>query len=229
MKKIGFFIITGLMLVSAAKAQQLSQVNFSNATTLSYFTFIIDGNLHIRISDDGRILEWGTEQQSIRNSNYYSPQLQPYPGRLAYYGKEADSVSVGKVKTIGSAEISYYGKGELPFRIGKIRSINSQLFDYFNTADNKALTGKIKNMSILSLDFYPSYENVGFAGKLKSVGGTAITYYSSFDDKLIKGKIKAIGSNSYNWYTSFDLPGYGGGLKSGLLRLSVNGVLYVIQ
>ena len=229
MKKNGFFILIGLILTLTANAQQLSQVNFSNATTLSYFTFIIDGNLHIRISDDGRVLEWGTEQQSIRNSNYYSPQLQPYPGRLAYYGKEADPVSVGKIKTIGSAEISYYGKGELPFRIGKIRSINSQRFDYFSPTDNKALSGKIKAMGILSLDFYPSYENEGFAGKLKSVGGTAITYYSSFDDKLIKGKIKSIGSNNYTWYTSFDRPGFGGSLKSGLLRLNVNAVQYVVQ
>ncbi len=229
MKKIGIFIFTGLMLVLAANAQQLSQVNFSNATTLSYFTFIIDGNIHIRISEDGRVMEWGTEQQSLRNSNYYSPQLQPYPGRLAYYGKDADSVSIGKVKTIGSAEISYYGKGELPYRIGKIRSINSQRFDFFSPSDNKALTGKIKTMGTLSLEFYPSYENVGFAGKLKSVGGTAITYHSSFDDRLIKGKLKSIGSNNYAWYTSLDRPGLGGGIKSGLMRLNVSGVLYVTQ
>ncbi len=227
--KQNVFVVIGLIVVLAANAQQLSQVNFANATTLSYFTFIIDGNIHIRISEDGRVMEWGTEQQSIRNSNYYSPQLQPYPGRLAYYGKEADSMSVGKVKTIGSAEISYYGKGELPFRIGKIRSINSQRFDYFSPTDNKALTGKIKSIGPLSLDFYPSYENVGFAGKLKAVGGTALTYYSSFDDRFIRGKLKSIGGISYVWYTSFDQPGFGGGIKTGLLRLNVNGILFVVQ
>lgn len=229
MKKKWAFIFLGLIVTLAGKAQQLSQVNFSGGSSFSYFTFIIDGNLHIRISEDGRVIEWGTEQQSLRNINYYSPQLQPYPGRLAYYGKDADSMAVGKVKTIGSAEISYYGKGELPYKIGKIRSINSQRFDYFSNFDNKSLAGKIKTMGIVSVDYFSSYENEAYAGKLKLVGGSPISYYSSFDDKYIKGKLKSIGSNNFVWYTSFDLPGYGGGLKSGLLRQSINSIVYVIQ
>ena len=225
------FFISGLCftLGMAAGAQQLAQVNFSGASHFSYFSFVTDRNILIRISDDGRILEFGTEEQSLRNSNYYSPNLQPYPGRVAFYGPESDSAARGKVKSIGSAEISYYGTGSMPFKMGKIRSVGSQQFDYFADFDNKALQGKVKSMGMISIDYYSSYENEAYKGKLKLVGNSAITYYSSFDDKFIRGKIKSIGGFNFSWYTSFDIPGYGGGLKSGLMRQTVNSVMYVLQ
>ncbi|MES2773740.1 MAG: hypothetical protein V4722_06125 [Bacteroidota bacterium] len=227
MKKISLSILF-LAMVIAVGAQQLAQVNFSGATQFSYFSFITDGNVLIRVSDDGRVLEWGTEEQSLRNSNYYSPKLQPYPGRVAFYGQEADSAARGKVKTIGSSEITYYGAGSMPFKMGKIRSVGSQQFDYFSNFDNKALQGKVKTMGMLQVDYYGAYENEAFKGKIKLIGNSPITYYSSFDDKLIKGKIKTIGGTTYSWYTSFDRPGYGGGLKSGQMRQAVNGITYVL-
>jgi len=159
-----------MALYISSVAQQLSQVNFSGATNFSYFSFVTDRNVLIRISDDGRVLEFGTEDQSLRNNNYYSPTLQPYPGQVAFYGTEADSAARGKVKTIGSAEINYYGAGSLPFKMGKISSVGSQQFQYFSNFDNKALQGKVKSMGIISVDYYSAYENEAFKGKIKLLG-----------------------------------------------------------
>lgn len=213
----------------SSKAQELSQVAFSGGTTLNYLSLLTDGDVQIRISTDGSIREWGTEVSSYRNNNYYSPKLQPYPGRVEYYGPEADSIARGRVKSIGSAYIMYYGAYEAPYKVGKIRSIGSLQFDYYSNFDNKALQGKIKFIGGLMLDYYSSFENEALVGKLKSVGSTTISYYSSFDDRLIRGKIKSIGSYPYEWYTSVDKVGYGGGLKSGLFRQNIGNVTYILQ
>ncbi|MEO7310460.1 MAG: hypothetical protein ABIX01_08690 [Chitinophagaceae bacterium] len=227
MKKIAMlvlFVVCGI----CTHAQQLSQVTFSGASTLTYFSFVTDGNVLIRISSDGKVMEWGTEEQSLRIPNYYAPKLLGYPGRVDYYGPETDSAARGKVQTIGSARITYYGTGSLRYQLGKIRTIGSQMFDYYTNFDNEAIAGKIKSMGVNQVSYYAGYDNAAYAGKLKAVGNTAITYYSSFDDKLIKGKLKSIGNVNYSWYTSLDAAGYGGGLKSGLMRQPVNGVTYIL-
>jgi hypothetical protein len=224
-----FTVITFLLMFAVARSQELNQVSFSGGAVFSYFSLLTDGNLLIRISDDGKILEWGTEEQSLRNSNYYAPKLQPYPGRVEYYGPEADSVFRGKVRSIGSASITYYGVYENQYKVGKIRSIGRQLFDYYTNFNNKALNGKIEFIGSFRLDYYSSYENEAFAGKLKALGSTYISYYSSFDDKLIRGKIKSIGPLSYSWYTSIDRPGYGGGLKTGAYRQNIGSVTYIVM
>jgi len=64
------------------QAQELGLVNFSGGMNISYFTFITDGNVHIRISPEGNVTEWGIEVQSLRNTNSYAPTLQPYEGRV---------------------------------------------------------------------------------------------------------------------------------------------------
>jgi hypothetical protein len=224
-----FIFILNLFLVVNARSQELSQVSFSGGSAFTYFSLITDRVVLIRISNDGKILEWGTEEQSIRSSNYYSLKLQPYPGRVEYYGPESDSLSRGKVKSIGSAFITYYGAYENEFKAGKIRSVGSQLFDYYTNFSNKSLSGKIEYIGSFRVDYYSSYENEAFAGNLKAAGSINITYYSSFDDKLIRGKIKSIGPLSYTWYTSIDSPGYGGGLKTGAFRQNIGNVTYIIQ
>ena len=64
-----------LCLLLTSHAQQLAQVTFSGASTFTYFSLITDGNVLIRISPDGRVMEWGTEEQSVRIPNYYTPKL----------------------------------------------------------------------------------------------------------------------------------------------------------
>lgn len=210
-------------------SQQLSQVSFSGGSTLAYLSLLTDREVLIRISDDGEVKEWGVEVQSMRSNDYYAPRLQPYPGRVEYYGTESDSVSRGKVKSIGSSVITYFGAFETAEKVGKIRSVGSLFFDYFSHYDNKVLRGKIRNIGSLWLDYYSTFDNEALQGKLKMVGSTLITYFTSFDDKFIRGKIKSIGPVNYSWYTSLDRAGYGGSLKSGPWRQNTGGVIYIVQ
>ncbi len=228
MRKI-LAIVSFLFWSVFAWSQQLSQVSFSGASTLSYFTFTTDQNVLIRVSVDGNLMEWGTEMRSDRNSNYYAPQLQPFMGRVDYFGPEtSDSVIRGKVKNIGTCMLTYYGAYEKDGKPGKLKSIGSIGLDYYTQFDNAALKGKLRFAGTLVLDYYPSLENEAFRGKLKSVGNTRIQYHSTFDDKAIRGKIKSIGSVNYNWGTSLDSR-MQGALKSGSYRQNINGVTYILR
>lgn len=218
-----------LLFAVCSRSQQLSQVTFKGASTLSYFTFITDQSVLIRISPDGNVMEWGSEVRSERSSNYYAQKLQPFMGRVDYYGPEtSDSMYRGKVKSIGTCMLRYYGAYEKDGKPGKLKSIGSTGLDYYTQFENAAFKGKLRFAGTLVLEYYPSLENEAFRGKLKSVGNTRIAYHSTFDDKLIQGKIKSIGSVVYNWGTSLD-GRYKGSLKSGSYRQNINGVTYILQ
>lgn len=222
-------IIPFLLFAVCTRSQQLSQVTFTGASALSHFTFITDQNVLIRVSPDGNVMEWGTEIRSERSSNYYAPKLQPFMGRVDYYGPETtDSAYRGKVKSIGTCRLTYYGAYEMEGKPGKLKSIGSIGLDYYTRFENAAVTGKLRFAGTLVLEYYPSLENEAFKGKLKSVGNTRIAYHSTFDDKLIQGKIKSIGPVVYTWGTSLDAR-YKGSLKSGLYRQNINGVTYILQ
>lgn len=227
MKKVCVAILF-LLFSRSVYSQELSQVTFSAGSHLAYISFICNIDVLVRISDDGKILEWGTELQSMRSSEYYAPRLQPYMGRVEYYGQEADSAFRGKVKSIGTATITYYGSYETDDKKGKVRSIGSQVFDYFTQYDDKVIRGKIRFAGNIAFQYYTSFDDEALRGKLRAVGNTGITYYSSFDDKLIRGKVKSIGPVSYTWYTSLDV-GRGGGLKSGSYRQNIGGIVYILQ
>ena len=229
MKKRSILFILFLHLAATAFSQQLSQVGFSAGSNLSHLSLLTDREVLIRLSDDGRIMEWGIEEQSLRMKDYYAPRLQPYAGRVEYYGTEADSVSRGRLKSIGSSVITYFGAWETADKIGKIRSVGYLQFDYYSHYENITLQGKIKSIGNISLDYYSSFDNESLKGKLKAVGSTQISYYTSFDDRLIRGKIKSIGPVSYYWYTSIERGNYGGGLKSGPWRQNTGGVVYILQ
>lgn len=211
------------------RSQQLSQITFPDASNLSYFSFLVDQTVLIRMTDEGKILEWGTEMQSMRSSNYYDPKLQPYIGRVEYYAQDADSAFRGKVKSIGTCSITYYAHFEEPTKIGKVKSLGTLSMDYYSNFDNAAFRGKLRFAGSLVLEYYPSLADESCKGKLKTVGSTPITYYSTFDDKLIKGKIKAIGTVSYTWYTSYDRSELRGAMKTGSYRLPVGSVTYILR
>jgi hypothetical protein len=228
-KFLRFYTLLFLFNTTGIHSQELAQITFSAGTQLSYFSLLTDREVLIRISEDGKILEWGIEVQSSRINNYYAPLLQPYAGRVEYYGPEADSVERGKVRSIGSSFITYYGIHEVKEKVGKIRSVGRLFFDYYSQFDNKAFQGKISFIGNNRIEYYSNFENEAFRGKLKSVGSTQLTWYSSFDDKFIRGKIKSIGAVNYSWYTSLDQPGAGGALKTGPFRQNTGGVVYIVQ
>jgi hypothetical protein len=209
-------------------SQQLAQVSFHEGTSLSYFSFITDQGVLIRVSDEGKILEWGTEVLSDRY-NFYAPKLQPFMGRVEYYGLQEDSVFRGKVKSIGTCYLTYFDTFQVKSKIGKLKSIGNQFLDYFEDYEDKTLNGKMKLAGSLSLDYYRSYENESVRGKLKAIGSVPITYYTVFDDKINAGKLKMIGSATYSWYSLNDRPDMRGALKSNNYRQVVSGVTYILN
>lgn len=227
MKRL-FTIIVILLYSAGSYSQQLSQVTFSNGSGLAYFSIVADQGMLIRISEDGKILEWGTELMSNRG-NFYAPRLQPFMGRVEYYGPEADSVTRGKVKSIGATSLSYYGAYETGAKAGKLRTAGTLILDYFDNYDNSILKGKLRSIGNLNIDYYSSFDEELLRGKPKTIGSTSITYYSSFDDKLIRGQVKTIGSYTYTWYTSLDLHAGKGALKTGQYRQNIGSITYILR
>jgi hypothetical protein len=226
MKK--FLISTIVLLCSLSSySQRLSQVTFADGANLSYFSFLTEQDVLIRISADGNILEWGTEVMADR-FNYYHPSLQPFMGRVEYYGAESDSIFKGKIKSIGSCMFSYYGAYEKD-KAGKLRSVGTTYMDYYSEYDDKLLRGKLKFIGNLAIGYYNSFDDEALRGKLKSIGITTLTYNSIFDDKINAGKIKTIGGIAYSWYSTFDRSDLRGALKTGLPRQMINGITYIVR
>ncbi|HEV7779679.1 MAG TPA: hypothetical protein VGO58_00355 [Chitinophagaceae bacterium] len=221
------FSLSLLLLVSVTHAQALSHIQFSGGITLSSFGFTTDQQVIIKISENGKVLEWGTEWEPWRYG-YQPGKLLPYMARVSYYGFESDSISNGKVKMIGTTTLSYYGSSDAKEKAGKLKSVGNVSLDYYSNYENAAFTGKLKSAAYTLFNYYSSYENEAFQGKLKSAGNSTITYYSTFDDKLVKGKVKSIDGVTYTWYTSYETR-YGGGMKSGSVTIKINGVTYVIM
>ena len=217
-----------LFLVLFSYSQELNQVTFSNGANLAYYSFLVDNNVLIRVSEDGKILEWGEEVLSDRLYNYYAPKLQPYMGRVEYYGPESDSIFRGKLKSIGTAYITYYNSYEPAEKAGRLKTIGPLTMDYYSNYEDKMLRGKLKMIGDLSLDHYSSIENESYRGKLRSIGNTQITYYSVFDDKAIAGKVKSIGGTSILWYGTFDHPELKGALKSNYRQI-VGSITYILR
>lgn len=222
------FFITVSILFSAliVFSQKLGQVSFLNGANLSFFSVLTDQNVLIRISEDGKILEWGSEILSDRGS-YYAPKLQPFMGRTDYYNAEPDVVLNGKVKSIGISSITYYNSNEDQNKRGKVKSIGNLFFDYYATYDDKSIQGKLKSIGNLLLEYYRPYDNESYRGKLKSIGSMAITYYSGFDDKFNAGKLKSVGATSYTWYSQYDRAR--GALKSNNYRQVIGGVTFILR
>ncbi len=221
------FSLPLLLLTCFTNAQELSHIQFSAGATVSSIAFTTDQQVIIKISEDGRVIEWGTEMEPWRYT-YQPGKLLPYMGRVSYYGSESDSIARGKVKMIGTTLLSYYSASETNAKAGKLRSVGNTSLDYYSNYENAALTGKLKSAGNTIFNYYYSYENEAFRGKLKLAGSTTITYYSTFDDKLIKGKVKSIDGTIYTWYASYETR-YSGGMKSGHLSRKINGVTYIIM
>ena len=223
-----FSAILFLLLGLYSWSQQLSQVRFSGVSALTSFAFMTDQGVLIRISPEGKVVEWGTELQSMRSGNYYAPKLQPFMGRVDYYGAESDSVTRGKVKSIGTCWLTYYSAFETE-KAGKIKTIGGHALDYYSLYENEASRGKLRLAGDLVIEYFPSYEDEPLRGKLKSIGSTQLIYYSSFDEKYLKGKLKSIGPVVFKYYTIPDRKELWGTLKLPSDRQLINGVTYILR
>jgi len=227
--KTNYLIIAFSLLFFSGYSQRLNQVAFSQGSGFLWFSLLTNQSVLIRISDDGKILESGMEERSRYNKDYFTEKLQPFLGKIDYYGKESDSAFTGKIKNIGTCFFTYYPSNDYPERIGKIKSAGNLFFDYYRKYEDVLIGGKIKNIGSNTIAYFTSFDDEVLKGKLKLVGQTPITYYSSFDDVSIKGKLKSIGAYRYTWYTSYDRKEFNGALKSGSRRQIVNGITYILQ
>jgi hypothetical protein len=224
MKVIFAFLLSFLSYFSV-NGQNLKFVQFSNGTDLVCISYITDQDVIIKISTDGKILEWGYEQE--RGRYYGRPgMLKPYMGRVEYYSNQSDSILNGKIRSIGTTLITYYGSSEKKEYAGKVRMLGRNFFDYFAEFDNELLRGKLKSAGDKSFNFYNSFENEAYRGKLKQVGNSTITYHSTFDDKALRGKLKTIGSVTIGWYNSLDR--YPGTLKDGVMTRLIDGITFIL-
>ena len=222
-------IIILLFVCLGGYTQQLGQVSFLQASNFAWFTLITNQSILIRVSDDGKILEFGTEQASRNNRNYIAQELLPYQGVVSYYDNKADSAFKGKIKNIGTCYFTYYPSSDYPDKAGKIKSAGSLFFDYYRNFEDPLTGGKIKNIGYNTITYYNSFDNEAVKGKLKSVGTTSIQYYSSYDDPYLKGKLKNIGNYRYDWMKTFSGKDFYVSLKTGSQRQLISGVTYIPQ
>ena len=222
-------LIFSLLLLITVHAQQLGQVTFSGASVFSWFTVITSQNVLVRISADGHLLEYGTEEQSLYNNGYFSPKLRPFGGATGTYANDPDTALNGKIKNIGVCYITYYSTKDYPEKVGKIKSVGNLTFDYHRSYEDVLFAGKISSIGSSVIAWYGSQDNEAYKGKLKNVGNAAISYYSSFDQATLKGKLKNIGNYPLQWTTSFAGSQLNSYLKTGNQRPLVDGVSYVLQ
>jgi len=217
-------LLIPLLIYITSNSQTLKFVNFSGGSEFSSLSYITNQKIIIKVSQDGKVLEWGNEMEPGR---YYTEpgKLQPYMGRVEYYAKQFDSILNGKVKNIGITSITYYGSTENAALIGKVKSIGNVFFNYYLDLENESVRGKLKTAGLQDFTYFYSYENEAYRGKMKSIGRNQITYYSTFDDKSIRGKLKSIGPATFSWYTSLDRYS---GIKSGRQYQMIEGVTYII-
>jgi hypothetical protein len=227
MKKVPVLLLCFLF-STGSFSQKLSQVILAANGNLSSIGFLTDQGVTLNISPEGNVLEWGIPDEQGRIA-YYPGKLQPYMGRVDYYGAEADEAVRGKVKSIGTCTVTYFASYENKSQQGKVKTIGTIALNYYDDYTNETFKGKLKSAGAVLLTFYSSFDNEAFKGKLKTVAGTSLTYYSSFDDKIFKGKIKSIGNYNYGWYSSFDRKEYQGAMKTGSQIQLVNGVNFILK
>ena len=222
------FIVVFILFATCIHGQTLSQVSFLDGANLSFFSISSDYNILIRVSVDGKLLEWGTEVKSDRYS-FYASKLQPFMGRMEYYGPESDSAYRGKIKSIGTCFITYYASYDNPNKTGKVKTMGPLLFDYYEAYEDKKMQGKLKQVGNLSIEYYREYEDESVRGKLKSIGSMPIVYYTVFDDKVNAGKLKSIGPVIYYWYSLSDPVYMRGTLKGDAYRRVIAGINFILR
>jgi hypothetical protein len=225
MKKT-FLIAAALVFCTTVFSQRISKITITGTGTVNDIVIGLDENVQVYITKDGQISKWGFDK-FIGYQENYNDQLEPYVGRVEYYGQNDDEALRGKVKYIGKTLVSFYPSYEIESLRGKLKSIGSVTMDYYQAFDDKAMAGSLKSIGGQNVAWYPSYENEALRGKLKMLGATSLVYYGSFEDKAFRGKIKSIGSFGFTYYSSFEQ--YSGSMKSGSTIVNANGIKFYVR
>ena len=222
-----FHCIIFTFLVAPVFAQSLAQITIDNRGSQDIITFVLDMNVVVNITKDGKIIAWGLEYTDPRWGMI--PQLERYMGKEEYYPATDNEAYNGKIKYIGRTLITYYTANDNEALKGKVKTIGNNVLDYYRDYDNAAFKGYIRNAGSVSFTYYSSFENESYKGKIKSIGGISLSYYGSIDDKAYRGKIKNIDRNTFTYYSSYDRVGYGGMMKTGTQVVSSGGIKFIIK
>jgi len=228
MKKIMLVIATSLILAPAF-AQSVYRITLTGSGQTESIAFEVEPNIILNISPEGNIVSWGYDVFKDRGGENFTGQLQPYVGRVEYYGANDDEAIRGKIKSIGRTTITWYLSYENDAFTGKIKSVGTAMFSYYDAYEDASIKGRIKSIGGNSVNWYASYNNEALRGKLQSFGSTQLTYYNSSDDKAYKGKIKSIDGNNFTYYSSFDRVEYRGQMKTGSQVFMSGGVKYFVK
>lgn len=213
-------------LLAPAFAQSLAQITIDNRGGQDIITFVVDVNVVVNMTKDGKIINWGLEYIDPRLGML--PRLEKYMGKEEYYPASDNEAYSGKIQYIGRTRITYYTSNDDAALKGKVRSIGNNVLDYYRDYDDASFKGFLKNAGQLSFTYYSSFEDKSYKGKIKSAGRISLSYYGSVDDKAYRGKIKNIDRNIFTYYSSYDQIGYGGIMKTGNQVVSSGGIKFII-
>lgn len=228
MKKL-LFTLSATFFLTQAIAQSVYRITITGSGQTESIAFEVEPNIIVNISPEGNIGTWGYDVFKDRGGENFTGQLQPYVGRVEYYGPNDDEAIRGKIKSIGRTTITWFMSYENDAFIGKIKSVGTSVFTYYDAYEDASLKGKIKSIGGNSVRWYASYNNEGLRGKLQSFGSTQLTYYNASDDKAFKGKIKSIDGNNFTYYSSFDRVEFRGQMKTGSQVYMTGGIKYFVR
>ncbi len=229
MRSLKFYtFLLSLLLSVRSFSQQLAHITIDNRGNADVISFLVDDNIFVDLSKDGKILDWGVPDETP-GPKTFPPKLAKYMGREEYYASTDDPAYAGKIKYIGRTFITYYTAADDPSLQGKVKAIGTSLFDYYMSYEDAAYKGFIKNAGVSSFTYYSSYEDESFKGKIKSVGSVNITYYGNFDDRALKGKVKSIDRTAFSYYTSYDRPELRGMPKTGNQMAFASSIQFLIK
>ncbi len=221
-----YFVLLFTFLLKPAFAQNVAQITIDNRGNKDVITFLVDVNVVLNLTKDGKIIDWGTEYTSQWTGVY--PKLEKYMGREEYYPSTENEAYQGKIKYIGRSLVTYYTSNDNEALKGKVKSIGNIFLDYYSDYDDAAYKGYLKNAGSVPFSYYSSFEDEFYKGKIKSVGSTLITYYGSFDDKAYRGKVKNLDRSPFTYYSSYERPEYSGIMKTGSPMVSSNSIQFII-
>ncbi len=223
-----YFAIFFTFFLATAFGQRLAQITIDNRGNSDIISFLADETVIVNLTKDGKIMDWGIENNTIRN-NSYPGRLDKYMGKEEYYPSTDNEAYRGKVKYIGRTLFTYYTSDDKEALKGKVKTIGTNFLDYYTAYDDDAFRDNLKNAGPFSFSYYSSFDNESYKGKIKTVGGTTLSYYGSIDDKASRGKIKNIDRNAFTYYSSYDRKEYQGMMKTGSQILSSGGIKYFIK
>jgi hypothetical protein len=228
MKRLIFSLAATLFLVPAF-AQSINKITIGQSGDIESIGFEVDNDVILNISPDGNIINWGWDVYKNRGGENYEGKLQPYVGRVEYYGDNDNEAFRGKIRSIGRSTITWYASYEGDAFKGKIKSIGSSAIQYNDSYVDEAFRGKIKSIGGNAVTWYASYNNEAYRGKIQSLGSTQFSYYSSADDQAYKGRLKNLGGTSFTYYSSLDRVEYRGRIKTGTQIQVINGIKYFVK